>query len=398
LIENDKATVEWLNSQKHSTAIVYKCLWQHFLEFTGLNGDQILDERKSDKNYAMEKKVLQFKSWMISQKGQSENTAKAAAMAVRGFFAFFRVPLQFRRSESAKLTESTRKTEDYLFNKEDLKKMFDVADLTEKYVLTAGKSFGLRAGDFIRLTRGNLEPYLNRETPIGIGEYVTQKERVKAYPFIDSDALPVIKLMIEKMDRQGRTNSSDRLLTFKDEIQLSRVLKRLVEKAGINAGDKQVRFHSLRKFLIDRISSVMSESKWKQIIGKKIYESAYVSPENLRQDYARAVPETCFTELVREGDVESIAKKQVLIELAKNMGITEEQMTTMFKVKKAQTATAQIKSLRTLIAQKRKRAECDGGDCGEQFEQVSETELLQRLKSGWIIVHRLASGEVIVRR
>lgn len=96
--------------------------------------------------------------------------------------------------------------------------MFDVADLTEKYVLTAGKSFGLRAGDFLRLTRGDLEAYLDRPVPISIGKYSTQKEAVPAYPFIDSDASPVVKLMIKKMDREGRTKPSDRILTFRDQI------------------------------------------------------------------------------------------------------------------------------------------------------------------------------------
>ena len=34
----------------------------------------------------------------------------------------------------------------------------------------------------------------------------------------------------------------------------------------------------------------MSESKWKQIIGKKISEGAYVSPQELREAYLRAMP------------------------------------------------------------------------------------------------------------
>jgi hypothetical protein len=34
--------------------------------------------------------------------------------------------------------------------------MCDFADLTEKYIITAGKSFGLRAGDFLRFTRRDL--------------------------------------------------------------------------------------------------------------------------------------------------------------------------------------------------------------------------------------------------
>lgn len=109
--------------------------------------------------------------------------------------------MEFRRTESVRLTEARRKYEDYRFSRDDLKKMVDVADLEEKYVVVAGKSFGLRAGDFLKMTCGDLEPYTDRPVPISTGEYAIQKESVPAYPFIDSDAKPVIKLMLEKMDR-----------------------------------------------------------------------------------------------------------------------------------------------------------------------------------------------------
>jgi len=386
IMENDKATVEWLNSQKKATMYSYNYSWQFFLEFTGLTGDKILESRKADKEYAWERKTLEFKTWLI-QKGKSEHTAVSATTAVRSFFAFYRLPLDFSRTQKARLTEATRKTEDYLFNREDLKKMFDVGDLEERYVLTAGKSFGLRAGDFLRLTRGDLQPYLNRETPISIRQYTTQKERIKAYPFIDSDALPVIKLMIEKMDRQGRRNSKDRILTFSDEAQLSRVLKRLVEKAGLNVGNKTVRFHNLHKFLIDRISSVMSESKWKQVVGKKISEGAYVSPESLRQDYSRATPETCFTAL----DLNYIRQRQEAAEAITDKLLRKEQL--------SDEDIGNIKRYGIKLAQKTsRRTQTNGGDCGLQFEQINEAQLLQYLKAGWQIVHRLSDGQVIVKR
>jgi hypothetical protein len=43
--------------------------------------------------------------------------------------------------------------------------------------------------------------------------------------------------------------------------------------------EKRVRFHCLRKFLIDRLSAYASESQWKQIVGKAIGEGAHVSQE-----------------------------------------------------------------------------------------------------------------------
>ena len=45
----------------------------------------------------------------------------------------------------------------------------------------------------------------------------------------------------------------------------------------------------MRKFLSERLSVHSSESQWKQIIGKAIGEGAYISQEQLRAVYAKAM-------------------------------------------------------------------------------------------------------------
>lgn len=261
--------------------------------------------------------------------------------------------------------------------------MFEFADLEEKYVLCVGKSFGLRASDFLRLSRGDLEPYVDREPPAAIGQYATQKEDAPAYPFIDSDSQPVIKLMLDKMTRQGRTKPSDRMLSYRNEIQLSRTLRRLTEKAGIVTGNKIVRFHCLRKFLIDHLSSYMSESKWKMVVGKKVAESAYVSSDTLRDDYKRVMSETTF----------------------KNTTEIEERLKSLEEFRKSLTPEQLEKAKRLdLLRQKgtkkpiRKEKCEDGEHCGEEFEQISESKLLDYLREGWTIVKELANRQLIVRK
>jgi integrase len=389
----DKATETWLNAQKKSTMPVYKTYWGYFLEFTGLTGDKILENRRQDKEYTWEKRVMEFKNWLI-QKGQSDNSAKTASATVRGFFSFHRLPLQFRRSESARLSEAKRKYEDYKFSREDLQKMVEVADLTEKYVIVVGKSFGLRAGDFLRLSRGDLEAYIDREPPIAIGEKETEKKGVMAYSFIDSDAKPVIKLMLDYMTTKGRINPTDKMLSFGDAIQLTRVLRRVTVKACIKFGNKRIRFHCLRKFLIDRLSSHMSESKWKQIVGKTISEGAYVSSESLREDYARAMTETCF-----RMDLDYITKRQEASEQIMSKIMANEPLTDQDK---ANIIRYNLKWSKKAMKPKDVRSEIEtqtnGGDCGENFEQIAESQLLQYLRAGWKVAHRLANGGLIVER
>ena len=98
--------------------------------------------------------------------------------------------------------------------------------------------------DFLKLTRGQLETHINDETPISIGRIETVKEHVPAYPFIDNDAQPIIKAMLSDMTTEGRVKSNERMLKLLNEIELSRALQRCAKRAGINLGNKRLRFQA----------------------------------------------------------------------------------------------------------------------------------------------------------
>ena len=296
IFEGDGATTEWLNAQKKSTKHTYKSLWKEFLAHIGMTGDQILADRKTDNERRWEKTVEKFN--VEKRKTCSSNKVKTLMGAIRGFFSYHYTPLVFRRADSRKLTEARRNTSDYLFTKEDLYAMWKVADPIDRYIV-ASKCLGFRALDFIKLTRGHFESYLNREAPVYLGELPTIKESVSAHPFLDSDAVEAIKTMLTILDSEGKTDPKTRILSFK-KAELTTHLQKLAEKAGIKNNGKVVRFHCLRKFLTDRLSSVMSESKWKQIVGKQISEGAYVSPELLREDYKRALKLVSFNQQAPE--------------------------------------------------------------------------------------------------
>ena len=72
-------------------------------------------------------------------------------------------------------------------------------------------------------------------------------------------------------------------------------MQTLAKKAGMEIENgavhgKRVRFHCMRKFLIDRLSAYAGESQWKQIVGKSIDEGAYVSQDQLSGIFLRAMP------------------------------------------------------------------------------------------------------------
>ena len=289
---NDKAVDEFLNSQtKEGTFKSYKTVMKQYLEYTGKTGQELLDTKTADKDFQVENSMLNYRKYILS-KGKSENYAVGQVMTIRGFYAYYRKPLMFRKQESRKLGEKNRTTEDIRFDKEDLAKMALAGNLKERYVLLVGKSVGLRASDFLGFTYGNFRSLkLDNEAPLALGETKTQKESVKAYPFLDSDAIPIVKQMLES---NKDAKDSDRILNDTED-NLSVILQTLAKKAGMEIENgavhgKRVRFHCMRKFLIERLSATSSESQWKQIVGKSIDESAYISQDQLRGIYQRAMP------------------------------------------------------------------------------------------------------------
>ena len=282
----DKTYIDFLSSQKTSTRNTYKSFLRRISEFTNMTGEQVLASKKADKGFEWERKAIEFKQWM-KQQGYSDNSAETAINTLRSFFDYYRTPLTFTQTETRKLnTKAKRVTKDYMITNEDIAKLVFVGNLREKYVILAGKSFGLRVGDFCSLTYGCFRSInLNAEVPIYMGETQTEKEGVIAHPFIDSDALPVIKAML---DANTSKPDNERIITVQEE-ELSTMMQQLAVKANINLGGKHLRFHCLRKYLIDRLSSMMSESKWKQIVGKAISEDAYVSSLDLRESYTKVM-------------------------------------------------------------------------------------------------------------
>jgi len=131
-----------------------------------------------------------------------------------------------------------------------------------------------------------------------------------------------------------RIKDSERVLKIRKK-ELSVILRRLAKKAGIETGNAKIRFHCLRKFLINQLSRYMSESKWKQIVGKKIEESAYVSPNTLREDFKRAMKSIVFQ---NHEKVQQISRLQEMV--AKLVAENEELKKIIARLQQAQEDTS----------------------------------------------------------
>ena len=287
--ELDAEFTKFLDSKKASSRMTYKGMLAHWINFSHMNGAATLAFKKADKDAETEKLIVGFKAYLQGLKKSngkpiSGNYARTATGAVRGYLSFHRMPCQFIDSEKRMIQEASRTTEDYLFAKEDLVKMCEQANFIDRYVVLVGKSIGLRAGDFLSLTYGQFRSVnLDSEAPVSIGRIETQKEHVPAFPFLDSDTIEVVKAILKK---NPDAKDEDRVLPW-EELSLTHCLQRLFKNAHLVSGGKRVRFQNLRKYLIDRLSAIASESQWKQFVGKKISEDAYISQKQLQEIYRR---------------------------------------------------------------------------------------------------------------
>jgi hypothetical protein len=371
--EFDSEFTAFLDSLKPHSKNAYRSLFAYWVNFTHMNGKETLEFRKKDTDALTQKKVVAFKQYLIGL-GKSENFARLGTGAIRGFLSSHRLKLEFIPSEKRQIQEANRNTFDYLFTKEDLAKMSEFANLQERYILLVGKSVGLRAGDFLSFTYGTFRGiHLDGEAPISLGEIVTQKEHVKAFPFLDSDAVQIVKALLTQ---NPEAKNEEKILTV-DEEQLTVTLKRLFEKAHLESGSKMVRFHNLRKYLFDKLSCVMSEEKAKQIIGKKVRENAYLGIDSLRECYLRAMPS-----IIINGNGKSLVK----IEQLEN-ALSQAESDRLATQTRLEQVLKKNEELLKILAKREIEKEPDGSKFGSKkgrppTERETETEKLRKFLEG----------------
>ena len=123
-----------------------------------------------------------------------------------------------------------------------------------------------------------------------------------------------------------------------------------------------------------------SNEKWKQIVGKKISESAYVSPDSLREDYARVMAETCFPS---HTDLDYLQKRQEASERITSKMIAGEPLTDKDR--------EDMSRYKLALRDKRK---CEDGQHCQHI--VSEQELPELLAQGGHVAAVLPSGKIVV--
>jgi site-specific recombinase XerD len=290
---------EFLNSVSNPrTRKGYRFGLNKFVEWFGKSPEELLAIRQEDltqkqgeniieyKNRAarFEKEIEKFHSYLIEE-GYSINSARNMTLGIRQLFRYYQMPVTMRSGSRVSQTVTT--TKNFPLTIEHVRKMFDVANLKERTVLSLAVDTGLRISDFLSIKKADLPP-LDVEPPVAF-TLLTQKEKITANCFLSQESVDLLKTYLPTLSKKNNVYlfSSNGKSHISDEA-ISKMLVRLAEKAQIDLNGKSLSFHCFRKmFLSSSIDSGIGLTAGKKLCGKAIPRSddTYLTTVKLREKF-----------------------------------------------------------------------------------------------------------------
>ncbi len=181
----------WLNQYgddpKKGSRKQYEDAWRYWTQYIAPKDETWTLENLQSEDWGTH--LVNFREWLSKQQKKrgkgtlSDNRTKMLANAIRGYLVHIGATLSLTKKQKLALTKIESMPEkDYPINLNVKQQLMRVADPVEDYVVCAGISFGFRAGDFIKITRGTLKPAHSYGTANSIARDYDTKRRSKSIP------------------------------------------------------------------------------------------------------------------------------------------------------------------------------------------------------------------------
>ena len=304
-IENLGALEDWLSQYGEATQKIYRHLFQKFLDWAKTTPEELLkiyeeakDKRKWAKEYGAI--LLRFQGDLL-KKGMKPNSVNTAVNCARSFFSSSCQPIKFRRGG---IVQKEMAKGEHVFSQSDLQKMYFIADLRDKAIMSTATCLGWSAQDFLGLKRDFIEKLVERAKTEGQEfirfDWTREKTKASVLGILTPEALNDLEKWLrysEKYKSKWLWAGGRKTRIHKDV--LSDVLKRLSKKADLALTGK-LRFHLFRKFLMNTLAvSGLNEFEIKIILGKKIPISDLTYLQGIKesafQKYKKAYPNFSLT-------------------------------------------------------------------------------------------------------
>lgn len=268
---------EWLKEQKESSRHRYSLRFDEFCQWIQKTPEQLVKEYKdsSDKeawSKHMGSIVLQYYQKRL-EAGYSINSARADTVAPRSFFSS---QCQEVKIQKGKIAKPQIAMGEHSFTQEELKNMFNFADLKGKAILATEVSLGWSSIDFLNLERGFIEPFIKKakEEKLDFMQFLYTRQKTN-----ETSISHLMPEAIENLDAYLKTIPQDaKFLWYSPSNHneplsnkaLNDILKGMVKQASImTTGD--IKFNLLRKFTFSTLQRFgMTESESRVCVGKTV--------------------------------------------------------------------------------------------------------------------------------
>ena len=270
-----------------------------FVEWYGKSADEILNLRKEDltqkagenlidyRNRAVrfQKEIEKFHSQLL-EKAYAINSARNMTLGIRQLFRYYQMPTTSRTGSDVSRTVQTSRN--FPMTIEHVRKMFKVANLKERTILSLAVDLGLRISDFLSIKITDL-PVLDGEAPIAF-DLLTQKEKITAKCFLSQESVILLKTYLPTIQKKKNNVflfASNGEAHVSDE-SVGKMLKKLAAKAQMHLNGKSLTFHCFGKmFLSASIDSGVGLTAGKLMCGKAVKQSdsTYLTVVKLREKY-----------------------------------------------------------------------------------------------------------------
>jgi hypothetical protein len=302
-------TERFLAQFKPHTRMAYRSRIKAFAKDTGIT--DVLAWIKNTGPRELKAYIQTYYTRQIEKK-EKINSVLLTVTALRSIATEFDKTIKFRKGALDKIEEDQNS---YEITSSDLARLFEVSDLTERAILATAASLGYDISSFLSLDRQKIRALVER----AISEreewasWVDNRKKTSAKRLNVLNPL-VIKYLKLYFDA-GLKNNSERLFPYA-ESGISTMLRRLFDKASINANGQKIRFHSVRKWLMTKLNEAgLSVYSVKLILGKEIdvADSTYLNhlEQTALADYKRVYEQyLTFTNGRANGQVKKDLEEQ----------------------------------------------------------------------------------------
>lgn len=287
---------------------------------------------------------------------------------------------------------------------EDLREVYAMCDERERMFIAVLKDTGISADDMLRLNYGDLKGYEKNDfVQISL---VRGKEKVEYTTFAGVNAVEALRAYTAIRRNRGEiiTDETPIFASLKkpygrlDNRSLSIIFYRITKRTH-----KVISTHRLRKFFESYLAlTVRAPVILKSWMGHKVksgrdIEGRYILPplpEQMKlyqESYRNIDLEQRIAESERiKAEVEKLLPPELLAQARSSGFIRGSRLPTKQPPKRVSTSI------------KREKTEHNGGVQIEEgipqtFMRISEDKLLSALEQGWVIVHKLSNGDLIMQ-